>query len=152
MTQAVLFGAEQTELTSDDYYTPAWVFERMGLTFDLDPCAPPGGGPFVPTKRFYTKADDGLTSPWSGRVWMNPPYSKPTPWVARFIEHHNGVCLVPFAKSRWFDLLWSSADAVVAPGVEASRFIGGPIFMPVMAAAFGAENVEALGRLGRARR
>ena len=44
MSQAVLFGAEQSELTSDDYYTPAWVFERMGIEFDLDPCAPPGGG------------------------------------------------------------------------------------------------------------
>lgn len=32
--QPALFGAAQTQLTSDDYYTPAWLFERMGLTFD----------------------------------------------------------------------------------------------------------------------
>lgn len=38
-----LFGAEQTQATSDDYYTPAWIFETLGLRFNLDVCAPPPG-------------------------------------------------------------------------------------------------------------
>jgi hypothetical protein len=143
-----LFPVQQEQLTSDDYYTPRWVFERMAIRFDLDVCSPPGGVEWVPADRYYDQADDGLASPWEGRVWMNPPYSRPTPWVARFIEHGNGVALVPFAKSAWFDLLWSRADAVVAPGVQASKFVGGPIFMPVFLAAFGDECVEAIGRLG----
>ena len=27
-------------------------------------------------ERYYTRADDGLSQPWSGRVWCNPPYSR----------------------------------------------------------------------------
>lgn len=130
---------------------PPLFFDRLGLTFDLDVAAPPGGIEWVPAARYLTMADDGLSAPWQGRVWMNPPYSKPAPWVARFVAHANGVCLLPFAKAAWFDRLWNAADAVVAPGVQSSKFVGGDIFMPVFAAAFGDDCVEALARLGRVR-
>lgn len=153
-----LFSYGQDQLTSDDYYTPAWVFERMGLTFDLDVCAPPGGVPWVPATRFLTVADDGLSQPWEGRVWMNPPYSKPTPWVRRFIEHRHGVCLVPHAKSAWHLELLATADGVAAPADGYFDFVGsrevnkGSIFMPVFFAAFGDECVDAIGQLGAVRR
>lgn len=147
-----LFGLEQAEKTSDDYYTPKWVFDRMGITFDLDVCAPPDGIPWIPATRYYSMADDGLTAPWSGRVWMNPPYSRPSPWVERFVAHRNGIALVPFAKSAWFFDLWDAADAICAPGVEMSKFVGGPIFMPTFLAAFGDDCVEAISRLGKVRR
>ena len=146
-----LFPVEQQQLTSDDYYTAPWVFEAMGITFDLDVCSPPGGVPWIPAGRFYTMADDGLTAKWEGRVWMNPPFSKPSPWVNRFIAHRHGVALLPFAKSAWFSLVWEWADALVYPGIDLSKFIGGPVFMPCVLAAFGDECVEAIGKLGRTR-
>lgn len=127
---------------------PPHIFTALALRFDLDVCAPPGGVPWVPCERYFTMSDDGLTQPWSGRVWMNPPYSKPAPWVDRFLSHGHGVALLPFAKSAWFDRIWASADAVCAPGVHASKFVGGPIFMPVFAAAMGDDCVAALARLG----
>ena len=150
MSEAVqqqLISVGQQQLTKDDYYTPKEVFDALGLEFDLDVCAPPGGVPWIPAKRFYTLADDGLAQPWHGRVWMNPPYSKPTPWVRRFIEHRHGITLVSHAKSKWHTLLWAEADACAFP-FQYFDFVGGAIFMPVWFAAFGEECVEALSRVG----
>jgi hypothetical protein len=145
--QPALFGVAQTTRTSDDYYTPAWVFERMGITFDLDVCAPPEGIPWIPAARHFTMEDDGLAQPWTGRVWMNPPYSAATAWVTKFIDHRNGIALLPHAKSAWHPTLWTAADGVVVP-FEYFDFIGGSIMMPVWFAAFGDECVEAISRLG----
>jgi hypothetical protein len=152
MTQPRLFPVQQEQLTSDDYYTPAWVFQRMNIEFDLDVCAPPGGIPWIPAKRYYTQADDGLTSPWEGRVWMNPPYSNTTPWARRFIAHANGICLVQHAKSRWHIELMSTAEAIVAPADGYFDFTGGSISMPVMFAAFGDDCIDAIRRLGVVRK
>ena len=99
--------------TSDDYYTPPYIFEALGLTFDLDVSAPKNGISWLPAATHYSIEDDGLTSPWFGKVWMNPPYSKPTPWIDRFIDHKNGICLVPASKSRWFKNVWEAADSAL---------------------------------------
>jgi hypothetical protein len=137
-------------LTKDDYYTPKAVFDALGLRFDLDVAAPPGGVPWIPADRYYTVADDGLALPWTGRVWMNPPYSKATAWVDRFIAHGHGVALVGHAKSAWHPRLWKAADGCAMPH-EYFDFVGGSIFMPVWFAAFGAECVAALENIGRVR-
>lgn len=136
--------------TSDDIYTPRWVFERLGLTFDVDVCAPLGGVPWIPAHRYYTVADDGLAQSWQGRVWMNPPYSDATPWVRRFIAHGNGICLVPHARAQWHQHLWETAHGIAHPG----RFYfhgDREIYFPVMFAAFGEECVEAISRVGAVR-
>jgi hypothetical protein len=156
--QQSLLSAPQHVKTSDDYYTPAWVFERMGIRFDLDVCSPPGGIPWIPADHYFTMEDDGLAQEWHGRVWMNPPFSGSAPWVDRFIAHGDGVCLVPHSRARWHGRLWDSGAAMVDPNNDPDcmfQFLrdGVPtnIYMPVFLAAFGDECVEAIGRLGRVR-
>ena len=153
-----LFPTPQETTTSDDYYTPPWLFERMAITFDLDVCSPPGGIPWIPATRHYTQADDGLSAPWSGRVWMNPPYSDSAPWVERFIEHGHGIALVQHCRSRWHSRLWRLADGLADPNQEHTpmfQFLRGGkltnVYMPVVLAAFGGECVAAIGRVGRVR-
>lgn len=142
-----LFDAPQEAKTSDDYYTPKWIFDAMGLEFDLDVAAPPGGVPWLPAKRWFTKADDGLSREWRGRVWMNPPYSETTAWAHRWLEHGHGVALMPNAKSAWHIDVWGGADAIVVPD-RYFPFSRGQIFMPVFFAAMGRECVDAISKLG----
>jgi len=34
-------------------------------------------------KRWFGVEQDGLSQPWTGRVWCNPPYSDIEPWVTK---------------------------------------------------------------------
>ena len=152
--QPTLLGVQQEFQTTDDYYTPPWIFENMGIEFDLDVASCPGGVPWIPAKTFYDMSDDGVAQPWSGRVWMNPPYSGPTPFIDRFIDHANGVCLVPFSKSKWCTKLWDSAHGICMLPVS-MKFIRNnvkdSISFPTMLAAFTPECVEAISRVGKVR-
>ena len=145
---------------SDEVYTPPCLFERLSLTFDLDVCAPPGGLPWIPAKRHFSIQDNGLEQPWNGKVWCNPPYSNATPWIRKFIDHRNGVILIPMCRSRAFVELWNSADAVCVP--SAFNITGDPchflkdnkrrlIGFAVMLGAFGPVCAESLKRLGHTR-
>jgi len=142
--------------TSDDYYTPPFIFEALGVEFDLDVSSPPEGVPWLPAKRFYTIIDDGLVSPWEGRVWMNPPYSSPRKWIEKFIEHGDGICLVPTSKANWFKQAWDQADGVMCMD-PALKFVRGNSFAQIqyltIMFAMGPKSVAALERskLGRVR-
>ena len=97
-----MFGAQQEQATSDDRYTPEWIFDELGIEFDLDVASPPGGVPWIPAKRFYSQADDGLAQPWHGTVWCNPPFSNPLPWCRKLIQHGDGILLGPIsANATW---------------------------------------------------
>ena len=98
---------------SDEHYTPKKVFELLNLTFDLDVCAPLGGVKWIPAKRSFHLEENGLNQEWYGKVWMNPPFSKPAPWVDKFIQNNNGIALCVVSKSIWFNKLWNAADAIV---------------------------------------
>jgi hypothetical protein len=153
VSQQNLFGHQQQEVSSNDFYTPAWIFDAMGLQFDLDVASPPQGVPWIPTKAFYTQLDDGLTSPWNGRVWMNPPFKKVTPWVEKFIDHGNGVALLPLAKSKFTDLIMMHSQAmVVLPAYMkfTSPFYSlGMIRFVCALFAIGDDNVDAISKVGR---
>jgi hypothetical protein len=89
---------------SVEWYTPPEVFQALGITFDLDPAAPPGGVPWVPAQQSFSRADDGLSQPWAGRIWLNPPYGRGVErWLERLSQHGDGLALV-FARTdtQWY--------------------------------------------------
>jgi hypothetical protein len=61
----------ETPGASDEWYTPAYIFDALGCLFDLDVAHPATVATAVPCKRFLSSG--GLDAPWSGFVWMNPP-------------------------------------------------------------------------------
>src|SRR5262249_3932329 len=103
------------------WFTPSEYFGAIGLDFDLDPCSP-GPGHWVPAKRIYTKADDGLRQPWHGRVFMTPPFGGGrggVRWLKKFFQHRNGIALVAARTSAdWF-------HAIVVPNAELLLFPAG---------------------------
>jgi len=62
---------------SDDWYTPAWIFDGLGLTFDLDVASPDGGAENVPALKWYTVGDDGLGQPGTASSGVTRPTATP---------------------------------------------------------------------------
>lgn len=112
---------------SDDWYTPKEYFDAMGLIFALDPCSP-GHHHWVPARQVYTIADDGLSQPWDGLVFMNPPFGGrfgQVPWLEKFFEHSNGIALVrAYTSSSWWHDLMPRADGILFPRGK-TKFIRG---------------------------
>ena len=95
-------------MANDELYTPKFIFDALAIDFDLDVCAPENGPLHTPARKWFSLKDDGLNSEWYGRVWMNPPFSEPKEWVAKWLLHNDGIALVTFSKSQWFRQLWES--------------------------------------------
>lgn len=84
---------------NDTTLTPLSFVGKFGL-FDMDPCAYDG---HHTAARMIVLPDDGLKAEWIGRVWLNPPYTDPTPWMKKLRDHGNGVALVlASTDSRWY--------------------------------------------------
>ena len=134
----------------DEWLTPPWLIQKLG-NFDLDPCSPINP-PWSTAARHYSILDDGLTAPWSGRIWMNPPYSNVGPWMRRLVQHGNGIALI-FSRTdtkAFFECVWDAADAVLflrrrlkfyhVDGTPAAHTAGAPSCL----VAYGAPNVAVL--------
>jgi hypothetical protein len=100
---------------SDEWYTPAHVFDALGVTFDLDVSAPPEGPRHVPTSAFLHEAS--LTAQWRGFIWMNPPFGGRNglvPWLDTFFAHGDGIALTPDRTSApWWQDAADRADALL---------------------------------------
>lgn len=98
--------------TRDDWVTPPWLVERVRYVLgeiDLDPCTNPAN----PTKavRWICPPDDGLNMPWSGRVFVNPPFGRVLArWAHAAIQHATTRTPVMFlaptrSTSKWYQAL-----------------------------------------------
>lgn len=105
----------ETTGASDEWYTPAYVFEALGERFDLDVAHPGDATCCVPAARWLTSGGAGaLAHDWHGFVWMNPPFGGRNalePWLTKFFEHGNGIALTPDRTSApWFWGAWQKCD------------------------------------------
>lgn len=91
-----------------EWPTPQDLFDELSFCyggFTLDPCATSENAKCA---RFFTKAEDGLKQPWTGKVFVNPPYGREIGrWVKKAWEEslHGTlvVCLVPArVDTRWW--------------------------------------------------
>ena len=118
-------GAYETHGKSDDWYTPKYIFDALGCDFDLDVSAPQEGPRYVPAKKWLS--EKGEQEEWHGFVWMNPPFGNhknKMVWIDRFIQHGNGIALMPDRTSApWWQHLASESDLVLfmSPRVKFER-------------------------------
>ena len=148
-------GHQSARANSVNWLTPPHVLAALGA-FDLDPCAP-ATRPWPTAATHFTETDDGLTQPWHGRVWLNPPYGQQTfRWMRRLAEHGNGIACI-FARTEtgiFFPWVWDHAEALLflkgrlhfhqLDGTRA-RGNGGA---PSVLIAYGAENARVLRSCG----
>jgi hypothetical protein len=93
---------------------PPAIIQALG-TFDLDPCSPGERRPWDTAKRHIGLPEDGLSAPWEGRVWLNPPYGNQTfLWVERLANHKQGIALISArTETKGFHReIWNKADAI----------------------------------------
>lgn len=113
MNTDVIFSSK-----SDMWETPQEFYNALNEEFDftLDVCALPEN---AKCERYYTPEDDGLSQPWSGSVWCNPPYGREVgQWVRRaYLASTTGnakvVVMLLHARTdtRWFhDYIYKKAE------------------------------------------
>ena len=109
---------------SDVWETPQGFFNALNqeFCFDLDVCALPEN---AKCENFYTPEIDGLSQPWKGNVWCNPPYGREiSKWVKQaHISAKTGsanlvVMLLPArTDTRWFHkYIYQKAEIRFIPG------------------------------------
>ncbi len=92
------------------------VFDR----FDLDPCSPSSNPrrSNVRARVHYTMDDDGLSLPWYGNVFLNPPYGRTIPdWTAKAkseVQSGNAAIVVAVLPARTDTNWWHRDIASVA--------------------------------------
>lgn len=91
---------------TDSWLTPLSIIESLGDDFDLDPC---GFIKHKTAKNIYELPNDGLKLPWSGKVWLNPPYSNSKEWIDKMTIHRNGSVLV-FSRTGVFGSYMKDCD------------------------------------------
>ena len=119
---------------SNEWYTPSEYVEaarRVMGSIDLDPASCDQANETVNASTYYTKEDDGLSKPWFGNVWCNPPYGKEGGesnqgrWTSRILgayksgEVDQATILVNAVTDRaWFQPFWEHAICFVSRRIK----------------------------------
>lgn len=108
---------------SKEWGTPEFYVHKVQMVFgdgiDLDPASCAAANEWVGARIYYSKENDGLSQPWFGRVFLNPPYSKTGGksnqeiWAAKLVAEYEAgnvkeAILLTKASIgyKWFKNLW----------------------------------------------
>ena len=146
-----LSSHQSARMKNDEWLTPPEILKVLG-PFDLDPCAPIVR-PWETAAEHFTVLDDGLNKPWSGRVWLNPPFGREAvKWLRRLAFHGNGIALIPARTetAMFYETVWGKADGVLfLRGRPHFHFVDGRRAnfnsgAPIVLVAYGSSNLEKL--------
>lgn len=108
---------EDEELSSDEYYTPEYIIDAARDVLgeiNLDPASCERAQDVVQADTYYDKEDNGLNRDWLGKVWLNPPFSKPQPFVMKLIDEYEAenieaaiILVNNSTETRWGQALLS---------------------------------------------
>lgn len=107
-----------------EWETPQALFDALDreFSFTLDPCASDENHK---CPEYYTERDNGLMHPWSGSVFMNPPYgSHIKHWVEKaYLESRRSevdvvVRLIPSRTDTryWHDFIMKASEIRLIKG------------------------------------
>jgi DNA N-6-adenine-methyltransferase (Dam) len=106
-----------------EWYTPRKYLDAavavMGA-IDLDPASSQAAQAHVKAKKYFTIEQDGLVQPWTGRVFLNPPYAMPfikqftTKMVESFVAGGmEGILLTNNATdTEWFHIVMNACTGL----------------------------------------
>jgi phage N-6-adenine-methyltransferase len=113
---------------NNEWYTPEEYIEvaREALgDIDLDPASSDAAQKTVKARNYYTAKDNGLTKPWHGRVWLNPPYTQPLmgQFIDKLIAERNAkrVEAAILLTHSFTDTLWFQKTTMLCQAVCLSR-------------------------------
>jgi hypothetical protein len=97
-----------------EYYTPLEIVQAAKRTMgglDLDPASSKVANARINAPQYFAVEDDGLTKPWHGRVWLNPPFLKGHTilWIRKLHSEYESqrieaACCITWASTSeaWF--------------------------------------------------
>jgi phage N-6-adenine-methyltransferase len=140
----------------DVWQTPPEII-NMVEPIHVDPCAAPDTSHGIIN---YTKEDDGLSKEWSGRVFVNPPFSQKEKWFKKVINQRDNTSVIfvvtpdsTDTKSWWHnyiaeyaDYIWFSRGRISYIDPDTGEQMGSPTFGTAISI-FGEPGEDTLERL-----
>jgi len=112
---------------NNEWYTPPEFIaaaRKVLSRIDIDPASSEVANRVVGATTFYTKEENGLSYPWIGNVWMNPPYASPliSAFASKLCEEYDNeniegaIVLVNNAtETKWFQQMAIRAASICFP-------------------------------------